>query len=183
MENWCWERESLDLFARHVETGETIPEPLFAKMKEVRQFRAASDMMRQSSFAAVDLALHTEWAETSHDTADPLAFTRDVFSRYAATALPDNYSMVASFGHLFASPVGYAAGYYSYKWAEVLDADAFGRFQREGLLNREVGQAFRQTLLARGDEEEPAQLFEAFMGRQPDPSALLKRTGLSRGLA
>jgi oligopeptidase A len=177
MENWCWEREALDLFARHWESSETIPQPLFAAMKGARTFRAASAMMRQLGFAAVDLALHVRF-DPSKD-GDPVAYARNVMQDYTAVPLPGDYAMIASFGHLFAHPTGYAAGYYSYKWAEVLDADAFGRFRREGILSPEVGAAFRRAILERGDSADPLELFRAFMGREPSVDALLERSGLS----
>jgi oligopeptidase A len=177
MENWCWERDALDLFARHWQSGETIPDALFAAMKGARTFRAASAMMRQLGFAAVDLALHVRF-DPARD-GDPLAFARRVMQDFSAVPLPDDYAMIASFGHLFAHPTGYAAGYYSYKWAEVLDADAFGRFRREGILSRDVGAAFRRAILERGDSADPLELFRAFMGREPRVDALLERSGLA----
>lgn len=176
MENWCWERASLDLFARHYETGAPIPEELLAKMRRARTYRAANAMMRQLGFASADLAMHTEY-DPARD-GDVLAYARGVLGRFSAAPLPSDYAMIASFGHLFASPTGYAAGYYSYKWAEVLDADAFTRFLREGLLSGEVGRALRDEILARGDSEEPSVLFERFMGRPPRLDALLERSGL-----
>ena len=135
MENWCWERESLDLFARHWETGEAIPEDLFQKMLRARTFRAANAQMRQLGFGIVDLALHREW-DPNAEGADVLRYSRGILAQFAASVLPGNYGMIAGFTHLFASPVGYGAGYYSYKWAEVLDADAFTRFKKEGVLDR-----------------------------------------------
>ena len=174
MENWCWERESLDLFAQHYETGAKIPADLFDKMKRAKTFRAANAQMRQLGFAFVDLALHREWTGSG----DVIAFSRGVLQKFAPAPLPEDYAMIAGFTHLFASPVGYGAGYYSYKWAEVLDADAFTRFRQEGVFNEAVGRDYREKILARGDSEDPAVLYRSFMGRDPDPDALLERAGL-----
>jgi len=132
--------------------------------------------MRQLGFAAVDLALHMDF-DPARD-GDPLAYGNRLLQRYAASELPENYGMLASFGHLFSHPVGYAAGYYSYKWAEVLDADAFGRFRREGVMSPRVGADFRDRVLSRGDSRDPMVLFESFMGRKPEVDALLVRQGL-----
>ena len=177
MENWCWEREALDLFARHWKTGETIPDELLDKMQRARTYRAGNAQMRQLGFAAVDLALHCDY-DPARD-GDVVAYARGVLQAHAPTPLPERYAMICSFGHLFSSPVGYAAGYYSYKWAEVLDADAFTRFRDEGVFNSEVGQAFRREVLAPGDTRDPMELYRAFMGREPALEALLVRLGLA----
>ncbi len=176
MENWCWERESLDLFARHFETGEPLPEELFDRMNNARTFRAANAQMRQLSFAFVDLQLYREY-DPGRD-GDPVAWGRAMLQRFSPARLPADHAMLCSFTHLFASPVGYAAGYYSYKWAEVLDADAFTRFRKEGVFSSETGRAFRDCILSRGDSEDPVELYRRFMGRDPDPAALLERAGL-----
>ncbi|GHG06972.1 oligopeptidase A [Deinococcus piscis] len=176
MENWVWQREALDLFARHYQTGERLPEDLFRKMLAARNYRAASAAMRQYSFGMTDLSLHVEYDPAS-DT-DPVAYAREVMNRFSPLPLPGDYAMVARFGHLFASPVGYGAGYYSYKWAEVLDADAFSRFEQEGIFSRETGRDFVDTLLGQGGSKDPAELYRDFMGRDPDPQALLRRSGL-----
>lgn len=175
MENWCWEREALDLFARHHESGEPLPEDLFAKMLKARNFRSANFMMRQLGFGTVDLALHTEFDPKKDDV---FAFARGILQQFSAAPLPGDYAMIAGFGHLFAGPVAYASGYYSYKWAEVLDADVFTRFKEEGLLSRDVGQQFLERLLSRGNSRDPMELFRDFMGREPDLNALLARSGL-----
>ncbi|MEE9382268.1 MAG: M3 family metallopeptidase [Nannocystaceae bacterium] len=176
MENWCWERDALALFAEHYQTGATIPDSLFDRMNRARKFRSASAMMRQLGFADVDLALHTEYeADTGGDL---LHYCRERFQPFSATPLPDTFAMICGFSHLFCSPVAYAAGYYSYKWAEVLDADAFTAFQREGLLNPKTGARFRSEILARGDSRDPAESFQAFMGRAPAVGPLLRRSGL-----
>ncbi len=176
MENWCMERDALHLFARHYKTGEAIPEELFEKMKRARTFRSANAQMRQLGFGMVDLKLHREY--DPEQGGDVLAYARDVYAQFSPAPLPPDYGMIASFTHLFASPVAYGAGYYSYKWAEVLDADAFTRFQREGIFNTGTGLDFRRRILERGDSEDPAQLYRTFMGRDPDANALLERLGL-----
>ena len=175
MENWSWEREALDLFARHYSTGRPIPRELFEKMKRARNFRAANGQMRQLGFGFVDLALHREYQP---GRADVMQFARQILQRFSPARLPADHAMIASFTHLFASPVGYGAGYYSYKWAEVLDADAFTLFREGGIFSRDVGSSFRRNVLAKGDSEDPAQLYRSFMGRDPDPNALLERSGL-----
>jgi oligopeptidase A len=174
MENWCWEREALDVFARHHETLAPIPEGLFERMIAARNFRAAAFQMRQLGFCRVDLDLHRQGTGAQ----DAVAYGRDVIARYSATPLPDDYAMLASFSHLFADAVGYAAGYYSYQWAAVLDADAFGVFQANGLFDRATGERFRRTILAQGDAEDPATLIARFLGRTPTVDAHLRRSGL-----
>lgn len=176
MENWCWERASLDLFARHHQTGEPIPRGLFEKMVRARTCRAANALMRQVGFAAVDLALHVDYRPERDG--DVVAYARNLMQSYAPARYPEDYAFIASFGHLFSSEVGYAAGYYSYKWAEVLDADAFTRFHAEGVFSERVGAEFRSKILERGNSEDPMRLYRDFMGREPSLSALLERSGL-----
>ena len=177
MENWCWEREAVDLFAQHYETGERIPDDLFEKMKRARNFRSANGQMRQLGLATLDLALHIDYVPDRDG--DAVAYGRGVLGKFASTRLPDDYAMPTAFTHLFADPVGYGAGYYSYKWSEVLDADAFTRFASEGIFNPETGAAFRENILSKGDSEEPEKLFRAFMGRDPSSEALMARLGLA----
>jgi oligopeptidase A len=177
MENWCWERDALDLFARHFETGEAVPDDLFLKMKRARTFRAANAQMRQLGFAIIDLLLHVQYSPERDG--DPIAYTRKVLQEYSPAPLPPQHAMIAAFTHLFAAPVGYGAGYYSYKWAEVLDADAFTRFRDNGIFSPEIGHEFRSKILSKGDSEDPAALYREFMGREPDPQALLERSGLA----
>jgi len=178
MENFCWERVSLDLFARHHETDEPIPEELFQKMRAARTFREATAQMRQLGFGTVDLRLHRTFDPAAGPEA-AMALAREILEAHAPASYPDDYAMICGFTHLFASPVGYAAAYYSYKWAEVLDADAFTRFLEADVLSAEVGQHFRQAILAKGDSADPDALFREFMGRDPSLDALLVRAGLA----
>jgi oligopeptidase A len=177
MENWCWEREALDLFARHWQSGETIPQDLYRKLRATRTFRGASAQMRQLGFGLADLALHIDY-DAARD-GSPVAYGRRLMARFAPAGLPRNDAMLAGFTHLFGDPVGYGAGYYSYKWAEVLEADAFSRFRAAGIFDAHTGREFRDVILARGDSEDPAVLFRRFMGRDPDSQALFERLGLA----
>ncbi|MBW2462003.1 MAG: M3 family metallopeptidase [Deltaproteobacteria bacterium] len=177
MENWCWEREALDVFAHHHQTDEAIPGPLFDKMIRARTYRAAAAQMRQLGLGAVDLALHVEW-DPSDDSAHLLEYAREILGAHSVAPLPEDYAMICRFGHLFASPVGYAAGYYSYKWAEVLDADAFTRFKEHGVFDPAIGAAFRDHILSQGDSRDPMELYQDFMGREPRMEPLFKRQGL-----
>ena len=177
MENWCWERPALDLFACHWETGAPIPQDLFQKMKRARNFRSAADQMRQLGFGLIDLLMHTRYSPERDG--DPVEYSRRLLQEFSPAPLPPQHAMIAAFTHLFGSPVGYGAGYYSYKWAEVLEADAFTRFRDHGIFSREIGAEFRSKILAKGDSEDPADLYRGFMGREPDPRALLERSGLA----
>jgi oligopeptidase A len=145
-------------------------------MRKARNFRAANTQMRQLGFGFVDLALHREYSPAVHG--DGLVYARGILQEFSPARLPEDYAMLASFSHLFSIPIGYGAGYYSYKWSEVLDADAFTMFQAHGIFSRDVGTRFRDNILARGDSEDPAELYRKFMGRDPDPNALLERSGL-----
>jgi len=177
MENWCWERESLDLFARHHETGKAITDEIFAKMTAAKNFRSACATIRQVQLAKMDLLLHVRAPEFVDG--DIEAKARALVADCMVPTEPAGRTIVKRFGHLFSDPVGYAAGYYSYKWAEVLDADAFTRFKREGVFNAKVGAEFVQHILSQGNSAEPAELYRRFMGRDPDLAALLARNGLT----
>jgi oligopeptidase A len=182
MENWTWEKEALALFSGHFETGEPLPDRILERMLAARRFQGGWQQMRQLSFGTVDLALHRELAP---ELAKVRAFgcrrtriRRPGFHPGAAPSFLSGFALRPEPhpGHLHPSlQRGYAAGYYSYLWSEVLEADAFTRFQREGILNRETGRAYLEAILSRGDSAEPEELFREFMGRDPDPSALFRR--------
>ncbi len=176
MENWCWEREGLDLFARHHVTGECIPVVLFDRMTAAKNFRSAVVTMRQLAFARMDLELHANPAP--YLAGDLSASVSQLLRTYQVPTEPPAPTAENRFTHVFADPVGYAAGYYSYKWAEVLEADAFTRFKQEGIFNPATGGEFVARILSRGNSADPMQLFVDFMGRPPDLQALLIRAGL-----
>lgn len=173
MENWVGEKEGLDLFARHYQTGEAMPEELIKKLKASQKFQAGYFSCRQLQFGMMDMAWHTTNPKeiTSVDEFEDKATAETrLFEKIEGT------SSSCSFGHIFAG--GYSAGYYSYKWAEVLDADAFEYFKEKGLFNAEVARKFKDNVLSRGGTEHPMDLYKKFRGREPDPNALLRRDGL-----
>ena len=176
MENWCWERESLNLFAKHHETGENIPDDLFAKMIKARNFFQGNTTMRQMAFSKLDLFLHRKWAKG--DLQNLESSLQAELDGYLPKRKTTPRSIVLRFSHLFSSPTGYASAYYSYKWAEVLDADAFTRFQKEGVINQSTGRDFREQILSKGNALPPDQLYRNFMGRDPEVDALLSRSAL-----
>ena len=169
MENWTWEREALSIFSGHHETGEPLPDDLYRRMLAARRFMGGQAQMRQLGFATLDLRLHREY----DGTRELMSYAEEVMRPFAPEECFARSHILTTFSHLFAG--GYASAYYSYMWSEVLEADAFGRFRREGVLSRETGAAFMDTILAQGDSREPDEMFRAFMGRDPDPDALLRR--------
>ncbi|HGE8241379.1 oligopeptidase A [Aeromonas sp. 82P] len=175
LENWCWESEALAFISGHYETGEPLPADLLEKMLTARNFQAAMQMLRQLEFALFDFRLHQEF-----DPANPAqlpALLDEVRSQVAVMTPPAFNRFQHSFSHIFAG--GYAAGYYSYKWAEVLSADAFSRFEEEGIFNPATGQSFLKNILEKGGSNEPMELFRAFRGREPKVDALLRHSGIA----
>ena len=173
MENWCWEPEGLALISGHFQTGEPLPQELLDKMLAAKNFQSGMGMLRQVELSLFDFELHVrENPELSAQQV--LDKVRDETSVLRAPAFNRFQN---GFSHIFAG--GYAAGYYSYKWAEVLSSDAFSRFEEEGVLNEKTGRAFRDSILARGGSEEPMALFVAFRGREPSIDPLLRHLGLS----
>jgi oligopeptidase A len=175
LENWCWEREALAVISGHHETGEPLPEALLDRLLAARNFQSAMAMVRQLEFALFDMRLHTEWS--GGDSAAVQALLDEVRREVAVVIPPAFNRFQNSFTHIFAG--GYAAGYYSYKWAEVLSADAFSRFEEEGIFNRETGAAFRTHILETGGARPAIDSFVAFRGREPVIEPLLRHSGIT----
>ena len=174
MENWCYQPEALNLYARHHETGEVLPKKMVEKIKKAANFQQGLQTLRQLSFGYLDLSFHDQNSDQiknikTHEKnqIDHLQFTQDI---------PEN-CMSTSFSHIFHG--GYAAGYYSYKWAEVLDADAFELFLENGIFNYKTATLFLENILSKGGTEHPMRLYKKFRGKEPDSSALLRRAGLA----
>jgi oligopeptidase A len=175
MENWCWDREALDLFSGHFESGEKIPDEMYQRMQQAKNYQSAMQMMRQLEFASFDFRMHRDY--------DPARGARihstlnRVREEIAVMQPPAFNRFENSFTHIFGG--GYAAGYYSYKWAEVLSADAFSAFEETGIFNRDTGNKFLNSVLEQGGSREPMELFIEFRGREPTIDALLRHSGLA----
>lgn len=173
MENWCWEPEALSLISSHYQTGEALPLEMLEKMLAAKNFQSALMMVRQLEFSLFDFKLHHQYQPKVTDVQTLL---NEVRQQVAVLPPPEFNRFQHSFTHIFAG--GYAAGYYSYKWAEVLSADAFSRFEEDGIFNAETGTEFREKILEMGGSEEPMVLFKSFRGREPSVDALLKHSGI-----
>ena len=173
MENWCFEKAALEGFARHYQTGKTLPENLIVKLKKKAQFQQGLQTLRQLSFALLDLSFHNDQANEIEDVKDHEMKVMAPFQR--TPSIPENIICTA-FSHIFQG--GYAAGYYSYKWAEVLDADAFEYFKEQGILNPKTAKEFASSILSKGGTEHPMKLYKRFRGKEPNIEALLNRSGL-----
>jgi oligopeptidase A len=174
MENFAWEWDVLRHMTRHVDTGQPLPRQLFEKMLAAKNFQSGLAMLRQIEFAVFDMRLHAEFDPASGRTAQRLL--EEVRDRIAVLKPPAYNRFANSFSHIFAG--GYAAGYYSYKWAEVLSADAYSFFEENGILDARAGQRFRDEILAVGGSRPAAESFRAFRGREPRVDALLRHNGM-----
>lgn len=175
MENWCWEREAMDLISGHVDTGEALPDALYEKLYAARNFGAGMQMVRQLEFSLFDFRLHLDYDPAQGGRIQPLLDA--VRAEVAVVRQPDYNRFQHGFAHIFAG--GYAAGYYSYKWAEVLSADAFAQFEEAGIFDRETGERFLHAVLEQGGSREALELFVEFRGREPQIDALLRHSGLA----
>ena len=175
MENFAWNYEVLQRCSAHAETGEPLPESLFHRLDDSRHMGAAIAMLRQLEFSLFDFRLHTEY--DSAEGADVLGLLAEVRAEVALIEHPLYNRVPHSFGHIFAG--GYAAGYYSYKWAEVLAADAFGAFEENGIFDRDTAQRFRREILEIGGSRDFMEAYVAFRGRKPKLDALLRHNGIA----
>ncbi len=175
MENWAYEPEYLNTFARHYQTGEAIPAELISKIVKAKNYLAGYSQVRQLQFGLLDMAWHSLTAVP--EGLDVLAFEKKALEPYAVTVTLPETCTSTSFSHIFSG--GYSAGYYSYKWAEVLEADAFSLFEEKGIFNTEVSHSFRDNILSKGDSQDPAVLYRNFRGHDPQPEALMRKLGLT----
>ncbi|MFT2089444.1 oligopeptidase A [Paraglaciecola sp. 2405UD69-4] len=175
LENWCWQPEALSFISGHYETGEPLPQTLLDNMLAARNFQSAMQMLRQLEFSIFDFSLHENFVNAEQTNVQ--AWLDQVREQVAVLTPPSFNRFQNSFGHIFAG--GYAAGYYSYKWAEVLSSDAFSRFEEEGIFNQQTGQDFLHNILEMGGSKEPMELFVAFRGREPEVDALLRHSGIA----
>ncbi len=173
MENWTLEKEALDMFAINYKTGEKMPDDLIKKVKKAQNFNKGMANIRQISLGFLDMAWHAQDPRTIEDIA---AFEDEIFEKTRLLPKVDGTNQSCSFGHIFAG--GYSSGYYSYKWAEVLEADSFELFKEKGIFNQEIADSFRKNILSKGNTAHPMELYVKFRGREPDPDAMLKRDGL-----
>jgi len=174
MENWCWQREALDFISGHHKTGEAIPDELFNRMMAAKNFQSGMQMLRQIEFSLFDFRIHLEY--DPNKGAQVFEILDEVRNQVAVVQPPSFNRFPHSFSHIFAG--GYAAGYYSYKWAEVLSADAFSKFEEKGIFDRETGLEFLTAILENGGSKEPMELFVEFRGREPQIDALLRHSGI-----
>lgn len=175
MENWCWEPEAIPLISGHYQTGEPLPQNLLDKMLAAKNFQSGLQMIRQIEFSLFDFRLHVEYNPDAPQSAQEVL--NQVRAQVAVIKTPAFNRFENSFSHIFAG--GYAAGYYSYKWAEVLSADAYSRFEEEGIFNAQTGESFLQEILQQGGSKPPMELFKNFRGREPEIDALLRHSGIA----
>lgn len=174
LENWCWEKPALDLIARHYKTGENIPDDLYQKMINAKNYHSAMSMVRQLEFAIFDFHLHMFFNEAEEDQIQ--RFLNEAREQVCVIPIPEFNRFQHGFSHIFSG--GYAAGYYSYKWAEVLSSDAFSKFEENGIFDEATGRLFLENILEQGGSKDPMELFIAFRGREPSVEALLKHAGI-----
>jgi oligopeptidase A len=179
MENWCWEPEAIPLISGHYQTSEPLPQSLLNKMLAAKNFQSGLQMIRQLEFSLFDFRLHTEYNPAAIKSIQDVL--NEVRNHVAVIKPPAFNRFENSFSHIFAG--GYAAGYYSYKWAEVLSADAYSRFEQEGIFNQQTGESFLQEILQRGGSQAPMELFKNFRGREPNIDALLRHSGITGAAA
>lgn len=177
MENWCWEKDAIPLMSGHYETGDALPDDMLDKMLAAKNFQSAMQMVRQLEFSLFDFSIHCHYQQHQADAVSIHDELNSIRDQVAVITPPEFNRFECSFSHIFAG--GYAAGYYSYKWAEVLSADAFSLFEENGIFDQASGQSFKENILHKGGSEEPMALFVAFRGREPSVDALLRHSGLA----